>query len=100
MEKIRLELEAAGYDVQVIIVNKGDAVPFQEKLIARCAFPLLQDTEDNQVWDLMAGGKDDFYVYDASGELVHFFPFKGAVETNLSKEEGYNNLKNAILSAF
>ena len=48
----------------------------------------------------MGGGKDDFYIYDAQGKLVHFFPFKGEVETNLSKEEGYNNLKMAIKEVF
>ena len=95
-----MELEAEGYDVQMITINKGDAASFQEKLLDQCAFPHLQDTEDEIGWEIMGGGKDDFYVYDTSGKLVSFFPFKGEVETNLSKEEGYNNLKNAIISAF
>ena len=100
MERIRLELEAEGYDVQIVTVNKGDAVEFQQKLIDKCASPLLQDTEDNLGWNLMQGGKDDFFVYNGKGELVSFLPMGGEVETNLSKEEGYANVKNAILSAF
>ena len=84
----------------MITINKGDAKQFQEKLLARCAFPQLQDTEDNIGWEAMGGGKDDFYIYDAQGKLVHFFPFKGEVETNLSKEEGYNNLKMASKEVF
>lgn len=92
-----MELEAEGYTVQMVTVNKGDAVSSQQKLLDRCAFPQLQDTEDEATWELMGGGKDDFYIYNRDGELTHFFPFKGAVETNLSKEEGYTNLKNALL---
>ena len=93
-------MEAEGFTAYFITINKGDAVPFQEKLTNKCAFPQLQDTEDEAIWDLMGVGKDDFYVYNAQGKLVHFFPFKGAVETNLSKDEGYANLKTAIRSAF
>ena len=84
----------------MITINKGDAKQFQDKLLARCAFPQIQDTEDNIGWDTMGGGKDDFYIYDAQGKLTHFFHFKGEVETNLSKEEGYNNMKMAIKEVF
>ena len=84
----------------MITINKGDAASYQQNLLDQCAFPQLQDTEDEAGWEIMGGGKDDFYVYDATGKLVAFLPYSGEVETNLSKEEGYNNLKNAIISAF
>ena len=84
----------------MITINKGDAEEFQEKLLEKCAFPQLQDGEDELVWNMMGGGKDDFYIYDANGELVEYLPFNGEIDTNLSKEEGFAYLKNAIKNAF
>ena len=64
----------------------------------RCTFPLFQDTTEEGVWDLHDGGKDDIYIYDASGKLSSFIP-ASAPNTNLSTDEGYKNLTSAILKA-
>lgn len=100
MEQIRLELKKDGHDVNFVAINKADAVDDQSKLTARCAFPLLQDSDDIQAWTLHhAGHKDDFFIYGADGKLADYLPISGERETDLSSTEGYNNLKDAILDA-
>ena len=86
--------------MQMVIINKDDAADDQQNLIDKCAFSMLQDTEEDGVWNLMGGGKDDFYIYDATGALVEYLPYNSGKETNLSKEEGYATLKHAIKKAF
>ncbi|HIN85307.1 MAG TPA: hypothetical protein EYN06_02420 [Myxococcales bacterium] len=95
---MRLEMQALGKEVDFVSVNAVSALEQQEKLINRCSFPLLQDQEDVDVWGLMDGKKDDFYVYDSQGVLAHFLPIGGDISVNLTEDEGYNNLKSAILS--
>ena len=95
-----MELEVAGHAVNFVSINKADAADKQSKLIERCAFPLFQDLPEVDVWGLQDGGKDDFYIYAADGTLVHYLPFNGDVDVNLSTAEGYDNLWNAILTAF
>ncbi len=95
---MRIELEAEGVPVQFIAINADNAESTQDKLVAKCSFPLLQDQPDIVVWDLMMGKKDDFYIYDANGNLADFLPVSGDISVNLSTEEGYDNLKDAILA--
>lgn len=94
---MRIELEVAGVDVGFLSINKSDAVEQQPKLVEQCSFPLLQDLEEVGVWDLMAGHKDDFYIYDAAGELARYLPVSGGISMNLSTDQGYANLKQQIL---
>ena len=97
---MRLELEADGYPVQVLAVNKIAADSSQESLIEKTAFPLFQDTLEMQAWSLHDGSKDDFYVYAPDGSLSAYLPHGGELGTNLSTDEGFNNLKDAILDVF
>ena len=97
---MRNQLLAAGAEVNFVSINKGDAADKQYKLIERCAFPLLQDLPEVDVWGLQGGGKDDFYIYDAQGKLVQHLSFQGDLDLNLSTAEGYDNLWTAILAAF
>lgn len=94
---MRLELEIAGHDVQFVAINKSDAIPNQQKLVDKCSFPLLQDLKTIGVWDLMKGKKDDFYIYAKDGTLAKYLPISGETSVNLSTDEGYENLKQAIL---
>lgn len=94
---MRVELEVQGVPVHFVAINKGDAVEQQQKMVDLCSFPLLQDLETIGVWDLMAGHKDDFYVYDAEGKLARYLPIAGPINMNLSDDDGYENLKTAIL---
>ena len=100
-----------GLDVAFVSVNaiSADQPLYQSKLIYndwdaaepsdyRCTYALFQDTEDVGAWDLHDGTKDDIYVYDAEGNLSDFIPSSGP-NTNLSTDEGYENLTLAILKA-
>ena len=95
---MRLELEFLGKDVHFLIVNATSALDDQQKLIDETALPMFQDQENVDVWSLMDGNKDDFYVFDSDGNLAHFLPISGDASVNLSEEEGYQNLLDAVLS--
>ena len=96
---MRNQLLASGVEVNFVSINKSDAADKQDKLVERCAFPLLQDLPEIDVWGIQGGGKDDFYIYDAEGHLAQYISFHGDLDMNLSTDEGYNTLWNAILSA-
>ena len=118
MDQMLAELRAEGYDVEFITVNKINAAEEGYQLamiyqlsdeneiqydetgdpIYRCTYPLVQDLEEVNAWELHAGKKDDFYIYGTDGMLARFLP-SGTEEfsTRLSTEEGYNNLKGAII---
>ena len=95
------ELDAAGLSANYLSVNavSADKEPYQQNLIDNCSYPLLQDKEEVDVWGLHDGGKDDFYLFDPEGKLIVHLPFNGEVGTNLSTDEGYNNLKTLIIEA-
>ena len=40
--------------------------------IYRCTYPLVQDIEEVNAWELHAGKKDDFYIYGTDGMLARF----------------------------
>ena len=94
---MRLEMGLAGHDVQFVSINKSDAESYQSKLTDRCKFQLLQDLPSIEVWELQDGGKDDMYIYGADGLLADYLPHAGDRPTNLSTDDGYNTVKNAIL---
>ena len=102
MERMRLELKKDGLEDEVafVAINAYHALDDQEKLIERCSFPLLQDVAAVNAWTFQhQGKKDDIYVYDQSGTLLHYLPIDGEVSVNLSSEEGYDNLKSIVLDA-
>lgn len=101
MEKMRLELTAEGYDFYLVAINKSDAIEDQENLIQRGTFPILQDLDEVQAWALHHEGvKDDFYIYDEEGKLVDYlYAHDPDRSTNLGTDEGYDNVKNAIVAA-
>ena len=95
------ELAAEGVDVNFLSVNAENANTelYQGYLIDKCAFPLFQDTLEDNVWALMDGGKDDFYIYDPKGVLWKHLPFGGDVNTDLGDPEGYAAVKTLLLQA-
>ena len=95
---MRAELDSMGKDVHFIIVNAVSGLEMQEKLLDQTAIPMLQDEDNVDVWGLMAGAKDDFYVFDSAGKLAHYLPVNGDVSVILNEDEGYNNLLDAIVS--
>ncbi|XP_035224817.1 uncharacterized protein LOC118197420 [Stegodyphus dumicola] len=70
-------------DLQFIIVNHKapHAQELLHELQERVSFDVYQETEDEPVWDIMEGGKDDMYVYDRCGKLTYYVPFPLSVIT-------------------
>ncbi|TNF33381.1 MAG: hypothetical protein EP329_08360 [Deltaproteobacteria bacterium] len=96
---MRQELADAGHDVYVVAINAPSAAANQGALTDKCSFPLLQDTEEVDAWGQLGGSKDDFFVLDENGDVVAHLPVGGEVSTNLSTEEGYANVRAALLAA-
>ena len=42
--------------------------------IYRCTYPLVQDIEAVNAWELHAGKKDDFYIYGTDAKLARIYP--------------------------
>lgn len=64
-------------DLEFIIVN-SKLSHSQEKfyeLQRRVSFGVYQETDEEEVWNLMEGGKDDMFIYDRCGRLTYFVPF-------------------------
>ena len=88
-------------------VNSVRGLDFQDRLVDRCSFPLLQDVDEtpddevanNSAMEAMDGAVYDMYVYRADGRLHVFLPNRGGVDTYLGEEPGYENVKAALLSA-
>ena len=102
MEQMRLELAADGIDVHFVALNmlSADNDDDRKKLTDRCSFTVWQDLETiNASGYHHRGTKDDIYVYDADGKLADYFSIFAERESNLSTDEGYANLKQAVLDA-
>ena len=96
---MRVELEVAGHDVEFVTVNITTGIEKSDELTKRTSYPHFQDTAELGIWDLLGGYKDDFYVFDREGKLHTYLRFYGEVPTTLSEADGYNAVKQAILSA-
>jgi hypothetical protein len=99
MEEMRLDLGAKGHDVAFVGINSLGALEFQQDLVDRCSFPLLQDLVTVKAFEVHHQGMtDDIYVYDRDGKLFAYLPGLGGA-TDLSTEEGYAKLEKVILDA-
>ena len=94
MQALSEELQAAGVAVEFMAVNKADAVENQEVLAAQADFPMIQDSDELTAWAKMDGGKDDFFLYNATAPWPFICP-RGTVATALMTEVGYANLRAA-----
>jgi len=101
MEAMRQELEAGGYQVNVVAINVLGGESSQQQLVSRCSFDLLQDVASVGAWTLMDGNKDDMFIYREGGRLAPsgYLPITGPLSTILSTTEGYDNVYNAIVAA-
>ena len=91
------ELEAAGHDIAFVVVHGASANNAEDQLAltSRCSFPILQDTEEANVWGQGQGGKDDFFIYSRRGELLDYLPPSSG--TNLNKPEEYEALSARLV---
>lgn len=99
LEQMRLELEGEGHDLDFALVNRHDQSERQSAMTERASFPMFQDIGEGDAWDRHGGHQDDFYVYGAGGALFDYLPAGAERSNTLSTEEGYANVKNAILAA-
>ncbi len=95
---MRLELAGEGHLVHFLTINATSALSYQADLLKQQAFALMQDQTNVNVWTLLGGNKDDFFIYDKTGKLKVYLSASGSVDTNLSSATGYNNLKTYILN--
>ena len=100
MQTMADELATEGYEINVVVVNKIGAESTAASLASNCEFPVLQDVTEVNAWALHEGGKDDFYIYDANGELSAYLPYGGDVNVSLGSQAGFDNVKNAIIDSF
>jgi len=98
LHQMKTELAEANMAVNFSIINRADGASSVLNLSNRCTFPVFQDTDEIDAWGLHQGGKDDFLFYDADGILRDFISARGELEINLRTEEGYANIKNAVLA--
>jgi hypothetical protein len=98
MERLRIELEVMGVPAHFVGVNVAYAATYQDNLVARCAFPLFQDTFGVNAPELLQVHKDDILIYDSEGNLAHFLPLGGEINVNMQTPEGYENVKELMLS--
>lgn len=67
MQSMLQFLKSAGLkEFQFIIINAKD-LDAREKfndLAAKVSFPVYQETDEEIVWDVIDGGRDDMFIYD------------------------------------
>lgn len=97
LEEMWWELTGEGHEFNFVVVNLASMASRRSNLTDRAGFPMFQDTPELDIWGVQGGRKDDFYFYDAEGILRAFYPARGTVETYLSSEEGYGNVRDAML---
>ena len=99
MERLRIELDAQGHSRHYVGINVSYAAEFQHELVDRCAFPLFQDSESVNTPLQHHIYKDDMAIYDSEGKLAHYLPMRGGdFVVDLSSPEGYENVKELLLS--
>jgi hypothetical protein len=99
MEELKKEFEANRIKVNFVVINTASGASLKGEFTSRSSFPLFQDTDLEDAFGMHQGDKDDYYIYNERGELSDFFPFGGDRESDLASNEGYANVKKAILDA-
>ncbi len=99
MDTMKEALEAEGLEVAMVAINDADSTDHQDKLVDNCTFPLFQDSDAVDAWELHGASKDDMVVYTPDGTVAVFFDWGGGVESNLATEEGWANVEQALRDA-
>ena len=98
---MRQSLSVQGIDVGFVVINAFNAEAERGLLVDVTAYSLLQDTESpgsGVAWDALSGRKDDIFLFHSDGTLARSLPFDGELSTNLSTDEGYRNVRDAVLA--
>lgn len=112
LEQMRYELLAAGLELHMVVINERGTQAQIDNLTQRAQVPILQDVDEVMAWEALSstdpdndmaqigGDKDDMYIYDSQGHLWRFLDDDDPEhKLNLSNDEGYNYLKNILISA-
>ncbi|MBR56706.1 MAG: hypothetical protein CMH54_01475 [Myxococcales bacterium] len=94
------EFDAENIAVQIVAINQIPAASFVHMLTDVCDYPVFQDTNEVTAWDKLEGSKDDMFIYNTDSTLHLFLENGGEININMGSDAGYNNVKNAILSAY
>lgn len=100
MQDLQIELDDAGHDIQVVIVNVTGGSSSVSGLISKCDFPVFQDIAEVDAWGQHSGGKDDIIIYNSDGTLSTFLDYGGGSNINLGTPGGYANVRTKILEAY
>jgi hypothetical protein len=99
LERMRLELDVMGVDAHFSAINGAPYAVHQDRMLDLCAFPFFQDTEMDDAMGGMNGSIYDIFVYRPDGTLHVFLDNAGNIDTYMAEEAGYENVKEALLSA-
>lgn len=86
-----------GRSAHFVGLNVPYAVPYQDRLVQRCGFPLFQSTFVVEAFELHQANKDDLLIYDADGRLAHYLSIRGELMINMSTPAGYDNVKTLVM---
>jgi hypothetical protein len=104
IEQMRLELALQGITptfVGIASSGSNENATQQQLLIDRGAIPFFQSTAEVNAWTMHDGDKDDLYIYAPDGTLDTFLDDDDeSVLFNLSTDEGYAYVRNAIVAAW
>ncbi|XP_077517059.1 selenoprotein P-like [Amblyomma americanum] len=62
-------------DLQFLVVNDRQSAHLREHLEQRVSFAVHQESEQEPVWSIMGGSKDDVFIFDRCGRLSYYVPF-------------------------
>lgn len=62
-------------DLQFLVVNDRQSAHLREHLEQRVSFAVHQESEQEPVWSIMDGSKDDVFIFDRCGRLSYYVPF-------------------------
>ncbi|MAD61099.1 MAG: hypothetical protein CMH49_06270 [Myxococcales bacterium] len=112
LEQMRYELLVMGLELYMIVINERGTQEQVDNLTQRAQIPIFQDVEEVMAWEAFSstdpnddmsrvgGDKDDMYIYDRQGNLWRFLDDDNPMhKLTLSDEEGYNYLKNILVTA-
>lgn len=66
MEVMLRFLEGTGLKFNFIIINSKDSLAREKinELYKRVNFTVYQESDQEPIWDILDGGKDDMFIYD------------------------------------
>ncbi|MDF3065207.1 MAG: AhpC/TSA family [Polyangiaceae bacterium] len=88
-----------GLNVRIMSINSADGRSSRHKLVEACSFPLLQDTDEDRVWERLQGARDDHYVYTPDGTLDRFYDYAAGERVDPLSAPGKAALRDAIVKA-